>query len=143
MITVQSSVARLGVALATPLALVIGVYLLFAGHNHPGGGFAAGLVFGCVLALQRLTALPSNFNPSTLAATGILIIVVTAGLPLVWGDAMLNQVVKTVEIPVLGKVKSGTALPFDIGVTLIVVGLVAALLDGLGVRSPSRKGSDE
>lgn len=143
MITVQSSVARLGVALATPLALVIGVYLLFAGHNHPGGGFAAGLVFGCVLALQRLTALPSNFNPSTLAATGILIIVVTAGLPLIWGDAMLNQVVKTVELPVLGKVKSGTALPFDIGVTLIVVGLVAALLDGLGVRSPNRKGPDE
>lgn len=143
MIAVQSSVARLGVALATPLALVIGAYLLFAGHNHPGGGFAAGLVFGCVLALHRLTAIPSNFDPSTLSAVGILIVVVTAALPLIWDDALLDQLVQSVEIPVLGKVKSGTALPFDIGVTLIVLGLVAALLDGLGVRSAPQSGDTE
>ncbi|MFW2382497.1 MAG: MnhB domain-containing protein [Acidimicrobiales bacterium] len=143
MIAVQSSVARLGVALATPLALVIGVYLLFAGHNHPGGGFAAGLVFGCVLALHRLTAIQSNFDPSKVSAVGILIVVVTAALPLFWGDALLDQLVQSVEIPVLGKVKSGTALPFDIGVTLIVLGLVAALLDGLGVRSAPQSGDSK
>jgi multisubunit Na+/H+ antiporter MnhB subunit len=135
MIAVNSAVARRAVAIATPLAIIIGIYLLFAGHNRPGGGFAAGLVLGCALALQRLTALPSKLNVGVLMATGIVVIVSTAALPLVWGDVMLDQAVDTAELPLLGKVKSGTALPFDIGVMLIVVGLVAALLDGLGVRS--------
>ncbi len=35
----------------------------------------------------------------------------------------------------LGTVKSGTALPFDIAVTAIVVGLILALLDGLAAVS--------
>ncbi len=142
MIAAHSSVARRAVAIATPLAVLIATYLLFAGHNRPGGGFAAGLVFGCVLALQRLTALPSKLNVSVLMAIGVVVIVSTAALPLVWGDIMLDQVVETVELPVLGTVKSGTALPFDIGVTLIVVSLVAALLDGLGVASTQGGGEE-
>jgi multicomponent Na+:H+ antiporter subunit A len=52
--------------------------------------------------------------------------------PVVVGHAVLDQVVVTATIPLLGTVKSGSALVFDSGVTLIVVGLVVAVLDGLG-----------
>ena len=44
MIASRSPIVRLGIRAASPLAIVIAVYLLFAGHNRPGGGFAAGLV---------------------------------------------------------------------------------------------------
>jgi hypothetical protein len=44
-------------------------------------------------------------------------------------------VVVTWDAPILGTVKSGSALLFDLGVVGIVVGLVIALLDGLGATS--------
>ena len=65
--------------------------------------------------------------------------------PFLWGDSILDQQVISAQLPILGKVKSGTALLFDIGVTAIVVGLVVALLDGLSdpesslPRIPSRE----
>ena len=142
MIAVPSRAARLGVSTATPLALMIGTYLLFAGHNNPGGGFAAGLVFGCLLGLQRLTGLDRAFSAWVLLNSGLLIIVGTAALPLLWDHVLLDQAVVSGELPLLGKVKSGTALPFDIGVTAVVVGLVAALLDGLGVGPTDESGPE-
>lgn len=143
MIAGKSRAARLGVATATPLALMIGIYLLFAGHNNPGGGFAAGLVFGCLLGLQRITGLGRPFRAWVVLNAGLLIIVGTAAVPVLWGDVLLDQAVVSADVPLLGKVKSGTALPFDIGVTAVVVGLVAALLDGLGVRSSNVPGAEQ
>ena len=137
MISLNSHVARLATTAATPPALTVGVYLLFAGHNQPGGGFAAGLVFGSVLALQRMTGIHQKGSASVLLTAGTLLIVATAAAPLMWGDVLLDQAVVDTELPVLGKVKSGTALPFDIGVTLVVLGLVAALFDGLGMTQGS------
>lgn len=132
MIDALSPVTQLGIRTATPLALLVGVYLLFAGHNNPGGGFAAGLVFGAVVSLRVVSGLQRPTHAYTLIASGLIIIVAVAFAPVLWGDAMLDQLVVSRELPLLGKVKSGTALPFDIGVTAVVVGLVVAVLDGLG-----------
>ncbi len=131
MIANRSPVVRLGVKTATPLALMIGVYLLFAGHNNPGGGFAAGLVFAAVITLRAVSGLQRPLHARWLVAGGMLAAVVVALLPLVWGAPMLDQLVLSTELPVLGKIKSGSALPFDIAVAAIVTGLVVALLDGL------------
>lgn len=132
MIETRSPIVRLGVQAASPLAIIVGAYLLFAGHNNPGGGFAAGLVFGAVIALRTVSGLqrPAHANP--LIAGGLIIVVLVAIAPLLWGSSLLDQQVISGEMPLFGKVKSGSALPFDIGVTSIVVGLVIALLDGLG-----------
>ena len=35
-----------------PSAMVLALYLLFAGHNQPGGGFVGGLVAGAAFALR-------------------------------------------------------------------------------------------
>ena len=132
MIASHSPIARLGVRAASPLAIIVGVYLLFAGHNSPGGGFAAGLVFGAVVALRTVAGLQRPTHARELIAGGVLVTSAVAILPLFVGNALLDQEVVSATLPVLGKIKSGSALPFDIGVTAIVVGLIIALLDGLG-----------
>lgn len=132
MIATRSSIVAVGVRVVSPLAIVLAVFLFFAGHNQPGGGFAAGLVLGSVVALRKLAGLGSPFDAITLLSVGGVICGLVAVAPLVVGDTLLDQVVVERTVPVLGKVKSGSAAIFDLGVTAIVVGLVAAVLDGLG-----------
>ena len=128
----RSPAIQLAVRAASPLALLVAAYLFFAGHNQPGGGFAAGLVIGAVMGLRMLAGMPYPTEPARYLATGALLAGLTALAPLVWGDVFFDQIVIERTLPLLGKVKSGSALVFDAGVVLIVVGLVVAVLDGPG-----------
>ena len=132
MIAERSIVVRTGIELASPLAVVVAAYLFFAGHNQPGGGFGAGLVLGAVAALRIVVGLSAPRRPVVLMGIGGVLAGVVAVAPLLFGDALLDQVVVDADLPVLGTVKSGTALIFDLGVTLIVVDLVVAVLLALG-----------
>lgn len=134
MIGTRSPIVRAGIRAATPLATVAAVFLFFAGHNRPGGGFAAGLVAGAILALRTVTGLQRPLPAERIVAVGVLLAGFVAVAPLLAGDLLLDQVVVSRDVPVLGTVKTGTALVFDAGVTLIVVGLVVALLTGLDAR---------
>ncbi|MGK0275362.1 MAG: multisubunit Na+/H+ antiporter MnhB subunit [Ilumatobacter sp.] len=125
-----SPIVKLSIRAATPLALVIAVFVFFAGHNRPGGGFAAGLLIGAVLVLRSVAGLPLPFRAIPLLATGTIVAAAVAVAPMLWGDVFLDQIVVEQKLPLLGKVKSGSALIFDIGVTLIVSGLIVAVLDG-------------
>ena len=138
MIASRSPIVRLAIQAASPLAIMIGAFVLFAGHNQPGGGFAAGLQFGAVVVLRTVAGLQRPEHAIGFLAWGGVIVCVCALAPLLWGEPLLNQVVIEGTVPVLGKVKSGSALPFDIGVTLIVVGLILSLLDGLGATDLSQ-----
>jgi multicomponent Na+:H+ antiporter subunit A len=110
----------------------VAVYLFFAGHNRPGGGFAAGLVLGAVVALRTVAGLQRPIHAVGLLAGGGLVAAMVSVAPVVFGDALMNQAVVEATLPVIGKVKTGTAALFDAGVTAIVLGLVVAVLDGLG-----------
>ena len=132
MISVHSPIVAVGVRAVTPLAVVVAAYLFFAGHNQPGGGFSAGLVLGAVLSLRTVAGLYEPVNGSKLMAAGIMVAAAVALAPAAFGDGMLDMVVWSGDLPLLGKVKTGTAAIFDVGVVLIVVGLVDAVLDGLG-----------
>lgn len=131
MIGERSLVVQDGIRLASPLAIVVATMLFFAGHNQPGGGFAGGLVLGAVMALRSATGLSVPQHPVRMMAMGGVIIGAVALAPLVIGDVVLDQYIWTATIPVLGKVKAGTALIFDLGVVLVVVGLILAMLDSL------------
>lgn len=142
MIATRSPLARLGIRAASPLALVVAVFLFFAGHNRPGGGFAAGLVLGAVVALRTVAGLQRPTHAVALLATGGIIAGAVALAPVVAGDLLLDQVVVETTLPLLGTIKSGSSLVFDAGVTLIVVGLVVAVLEGLGATglgAPNRE----
>lgn len=141
MIGTRSPIVQLGVRAATPLAIVVGTYLLFAGHNQPGGGFAAGLVFGAVVTLRTVAGMQRPTHATGVITAGMVMVSAVAIAPLFVGNELLDQEVVSATVPLLGKIKSGSALPFDIGVTAIVVGLVVAVLDGLGATDldePSR-----
>ena len=131
MIRSRSPVVVTAIQVASPLALMVGTYLFFAGHNQPGGGFAAGLVFGAVVALRTIVALARPRNATKWFAVGTVLIAIVALAPLLGGEPVLDQVVIARELPLLGKVKSGSAAIFDAGVTLIVVGLFIAVFEGL------------
>ncbi len=118
--------------------LVLSLYLLFAGHNHPGGGFVGGLVAAAGFALRFVAGgldevrLITRFQPWNVLASGLLLAVGTGLVAVVVGEQFLQSGVLTVEVPVLGEVKGTSALPFDLGVYLVVVGLVLMVLEALG-----------
>lgn len=126
---------------AFPLVLVFSLYLLFVGHNAPGGGFVGGLTAGIALVLlyagggiARLQAVV-RIRYETLLGGGLTLAGTTGLASLVLGEPFLSSAILKWHPPLLGEVKLVTVLFFDIGVYLIVVGLVLALLTVLGAYS--------
>ncbi len=118
--------------------LAFALFLLFAGHNAPGGGFAAGLVAGIALTVRYLAggryelgeAVP--VHPGLLLGTGLFLSVGAGLVPLAFGGAMLQSALIEIDGGPLGTIKLVTALFFDIGVFLVVLGLVLDVLRTLG-----------
>lgn len=119
-------------------ALVFSLFLLFSGHNAPGGGFIAGLVAGICLILryiargeEAMVALV-RARPDQLLGFGLLLAVAAGAGGWIWGSGFLESTKFQIEVPLLGVVKTTSALVFDIGVYLVVLGLAAALVGALG-----------
>jgi len=121
--------------------LVGAVWLLFAGHNQPGGGFVGGLVVGTAITLRYLAGgiaevrSLTRVRPWTILGTGLLIASLTAATSLVIGHEALESAVVDVDIAVVGHVETTTALFFDIGVFVLVVGLVLMMFEAFGDES--------
>ncbi|NHC15632.1 Na+/H+ antiporter subunit A [Motilibacter deserti] len=120
--------------------LVLSVYLLFAGHNVPGGGFSAGLVAGLALVVRYVAGgryelgSAAPIDPGLLLGLGVLVSGATGVIGLLVGGEVLQTVAFEQTLPVLGHVKLVTSLFFDIGVYLVVVGLVLDILRSLGAE---------
>ncbi|SFE06870.1 Na+/H+ antiporter subunit A [Blastococcus tunisiensis] len=120
--------------------LVFSIFLLFSGHNEPGGGFAGGLVAGLALVLRYLAGgryelgEAAPVDPGLLLGVGLLFSGGTGVVGLVLGVEVLQTAILETTLPVLGDVKLVTSLFFDIGVYLIVVGLVLDILRSLGAE---------
>ena len=124
--------------MVTRTALLFSAFLLFAGHNAPGGGFVGGLVAASALVLRYVAGgspqvdAVAAVHESTLLGSGLLLAAVT-GMAGWWtGGHFLYGAKVQFDVPVLGTFKATSALPFDIGVYLVVVGLGLALLRSLG-----------
>lgn len=134
----ESVVLETAVRLVFHTVLVFGVYLLFAGHNQPGGGFVGGLVAGCAFVLRYATTGPAGMrqavpvDPALPLGAGLLLAAVTGVAALLLGGQFLESGKVELDVPVLGVVKATSALPFDAGVFLVVVGLVLVVLQSLG-----------
>jgi multicomponent Na+:H+ antiporter subunit A len=121
-----------------PAVVVGSVYLLLAGHNQPGGGFVGGIVAGAAIAVRYVTGgvdevrSLSRAHPWTVLGAGLLLAVVTATLPIALGNDVLEAATVEADLPLLGDVKIGSVLLFDLGVYLIVVGLVLMMFESFG-----------
>jgi multicomponent Na+:H+ antiporter subunit A len=118
--------------------LVLAAYLLFAGHNQPGGGFIAGLVAGGAFALRYgaggIDAVRSGVRvrPWSLLGAGMVFTTTTALVPLALGGQLLESGKATLHLGPLGDPKITSALAFDTGVFLVVVGMVLMLFEAFG-----------
>jgi multisubunit Na+/H+ antiporter MnhB subunit len=130
---VNSVILQAATRLLAGLMLVFAVYLLFRGHNAPGGGFSGALVAGTAFALFAVVEGPGavrsavRIPPRVLTATG-LAVALLSGLagPAAGRDFMAGLWWSLPGDP--GKVAAGTPLVFDIGVFLTVLGAVLAIL---------------
>lgn len=134
----RSVVVDLSVRLTFHVVVVAAVYLTFAGHNQPGGGFVGGLLMGSAIAMryaaggiEEVRAI-SRVQPWTILGGGLLLAAVTAGLPLLFGDEVLEAAKLELDLPVVGAVKLSSTLAFDLGVFFLVVGLVLMVFEAFG-----------
>ena len=111
------------------LLLVLAVYLLWRGHNEPGGGFIAGImasighVFYAIVYGSKVTRRKMIASPYTFIGMGLLTSVCSAFIPMFQNKAPLTGL--WVEI---GGVAMGTPLLFDIGVFMVVFGMITAII---------------
>ena len=116
--------------------VLFSIYLLFAGHNSPGGGFAGGLLAGLALVLRYLAggrvelAEAIRVGPGALLGTGLTLAVIAGVVPLFFGGQIFQSAV--IDFTFFGEHHFVTSTVFDIGVYLIVVGLVLDVLESLG-----------
>jgi len=136
----RSLVLEVATRVIFPLIMVLSVYFFFTGHNTPGGGFAGGLTAGLALVLRYLAGgqyelgetLPIDVGK--VLGVGLGLSAGTAVVSLFLGAPVLSSALIEFDLPVLGHVKFVTALVFDLGVYLIVVGLVLDVLRSLGAH---------
>jgi len=120
-----------------PLTLVFAMYMALKGHNEPGGGFIGGLIAAVALVMVRMShgravmqrLMP--FHPRVLIALGLAIAAVTGFVPLLFDLPLLTS--RAPYLHILGEdVHLPTAIFFDAGVFLVVVGVSSCMIIRLG-----------
>ncbi|MFE0823336.1 Na+/H+ antiporter subunit A [Streptomyces sp. NPDC058847] len=135
----RSVLLEVATRLLFPSILVFSLFLLFSGHYRPGGGFAGGLVAGQAFVLRYLVGGRADPGAAVrvpagvVAGTGLLLAAAVGLFPLLLGGTPLESAVVTLHPPVVGTVKFATSLFFDVGVYLLVVGVILELLSAVGV----------
>ena len=134
----RSLLAETGSRTIVPTILIVSLFLLVVGHDAPGGGFVGGLLGGSALLVvflsggrnevEALLPLPPRF----LIGLGMAVSISVASLGLVFGSAFLDAGKLSADLWLIGEVSAGSALVFDVGVYLVVVGLIATVLMELG-----------
>ncbi|MBM7633793.1 Na(+)/H(+) antiporter subunit B [Geomicrobium sediminis] len=110
------------------LILALSIYLFFAGHNNPGGGFIGGLMLATSILLLYLTfdrrkinkMLPMNY--ANWIGAGILISLLTGLIGTIVGKPYLTQFFDYFTLPFFGEFELTTAVLFDFGIYLGVGG---------------------
>ena len=128
----RSVILSAAARLLFPLLLLFSLFLLFRGHNDPGGGFVGGLVAATAYALLSLTGgvasarrvLPGR--PELLVGTGLLLALASGLLSLAAGRPFMTGLWADFALPVVGK--PGTPVLFDTGVYVTVLGIVLLIL---------------
>jgi multicomponent K+:H+ antiporter subunit A len=117
-----------------PLSLVVGVYIYLRGHNDPGGGFIAGLVVSIALIMQYMASgfgwaqNRMKISYHALIALGVLAAAITGMGAWVNNMPFLTSDFGHFHIPYIGSFELATAMGFDLGVFLTVVGAVMLAL---------------
>jgi multicomponent K+:H+ antiporter subunit A len=124
-----------------PAIIMLSAYLFFRGHDLPGGGFAAGIALAIAFLLQYLGADVRQVEdqlrilPVRWMGFGLLIAAATGIGAWLFGYPFLTSHARYLELPVIGEVPMASALLFDLGVYLLVVGATVLVLIALAHQS--------
>lgn len=142
---------------ALPLTLLVALYLFIRGHHEPGGGFIAGLVTALGLIWQYLangiqwTQSRIRLNYQTIIGLGLLAALTTGLASGVFDRPFLTSAFGHVHWPIVGEFELASAMAFDLGVFLTVVGVIMIILVNLShlgeagramTRSASARGAE-
>jgi multicomponent K+:H+ antiporter subunit A len=128
-----------------PLALMVSVYIFFRGHNLPGGGFIAGLITAVALILQYIAhgvdwmKARVNIEYQRVVAIGLLIALITGLASWLFGRPFLTSWFDYFDLPVLGEIELASAIAFDLGVYVTVVGSTLLILSSLGKMTTAHR----
>ncbi|MFV0293633.1 MAG: monovalent cation/H+ antiporter subunit A [Paracoccus sp. (in: a-proteobacteria)] len=123
--------------LILPISLTAGLFIFLRGHNQPGGGFIAGLIVAISLLMQYMA---SGFAWAqerqrvpfhAMIGAGVVVAAATGMGAWLFGMPFLTSNYAYVELPFLEKFELATAMAFDLGVFLCVVGAVMLALNSL------------
>ena len=135
------------------VTLLVSVYVLLRGTNAPGGGFAGGLIAGAAFVFRllaggsggsggagdgsggRTRSRVARLSPVSLIPIGMLLAIGSGLVALVTGNEFLESKVFHFDLAVIGPVEFVSPLFFDIGVYLLVIGVVILVLGNLASRT--------
>ncbi|MGI6685328.1 MAG: Na(+)/H(+) antiporter subunit B [Bacillota bacterium] len=114
--------------------LTFAVFLFLAGHHNPGGGFVGGLMVASSITLLLLAydlktireVFPIDFK--VLAMIGVLLAVSTGMGSFIFGSPFLSHTFGVVNLPIFGRTELATAVIFDVGVALAVLGTALSII---------------
>ena len=132
---IQSLILSTATRYLLPLLLLFSVFLLIRGHNEPGGGFVGGLVAAAAFSLYAIafdvqrTRQLLRLDPRELIGIGLALAVSSGLYAWIQGAAFMTAFWAKQAWPVLGKI--GTPLFFDVGVYLVVLGVILKIVFSL------------
>lgn len=124
--------------LVLPMAMMVAVYIFLRGHNLPGGGFIAGLIAASAMILQYIANGVDwvkdrfNVNYQSLMSIGVMIAALTGVGSWLFSKPFLTSWFTYLKWPLVGKWEFATALLFDLGVFLTVIGATMMILSNFG-----------
>ncbi|WP_043527993.1 monovalent cation/H+ antiporter subunit A [Litchfieldella xinjiangensis] len=132
-----------------PLALLVSAFIFLRGHNQPGGGFIAGLIAAVALILVYMargvewaqSRLDFQYQPVAIA--GVAVATLTGLGSWAFGRPFLTSAFGHFHLPILGDFELATAMLFDLGVFLAVVGATLMILANLGKLTTPHRPSKE
>ncbi|BEU03799.1 monovalent cation/H+ antiporter subunit A [Agarivorans sp. OAG1] len=121
-----------------PLFLLVSAYIFMRGHNLPGGGFIAGLITSIALIQQYLAhgvdwmSKRVSVSYHYFIAIGLVTAAITGLGSWAFGRPFLTSWFDYFSLPWIGKFELTSALVFDLGVYLTVIGATLLILANLG-----------
>jgi len=124
-----------------PVIVTLALFLLLRGHDLPGGGFIAGVTMAIGFTLQYLAGGTRwiedrlRIRPVYWIGVGLALALLTGAGAWVFGAPFLTSHFQYLELPLLGRTPLATAMLFDFGVFILVVGATVLVLVAIAHQS--------
>ncbi|MNI40413.1 Na(+)/H(+) antiporter subunit B [compost metagenome] len=132
-----------------PFIILLAVHLFLRGHDLPGGGFAAGVALSIAFILQYMASGAGwvearlAIRPILWIGVGLMLAALSGAGAWLFGHPFLTSYFQYADLPLLGRVPLASAVLFDLGVVILVVGATVLILVALAHQSLRKARVDE